>query len=293
MFDQEGIDRLITEGRIIFSATGKPRLKNYIEALPGVAIIDVWTDIGPINSAAQERLGFPTQKPVALLERIIQASSNEGDTVLDPFCGCGTTIVAAQKLNREWIGIDVTHLAVSLIENRLREHFPAAQFEVHGTPKDVEGARDLALRDKYQFQWWALSLVGARPYGEKKKGGDTGIDGVKFFRVGPKETIKTVVSVKGGGNVNPGMVRDLKGVMEREKAEMGIFITLEPPTAGMKKEAAAAGTYKSPLGISYPRLQVFTIEELLNGAQVKAPAQSETFKKASFIDTVKQQGFDW
>ena len=277
------------EGRLHFTNRGGIRLKRYLDELPGIPCQSIWDDIPPINSQAHERLGFPTQKPVALLERIIQASSNEGDVVLDPFCGCGTTIVAAQKLNRQWIGIDVTHLAVSLIETRLREHFPAAKFEVEGTPKDIEGARDLAARDKYQFQWWALSLVGARPYGEKKKGGDTGIDGVNYFRVSPKEVVKMVVSVKGGGNVGPAMVRDLKGVMEREKAEMGIFLTLEPPTAGMRKEAAAAGVYKSPLGLCYPKLQIFTVEELLNGAVVKAPAQSETFKKASFIETVRQQ----
>ena len=289
----ETMKRLQEEGRIQYTRNGVAEYVRYLDEMPGVPLQDVWTDIFPINSQAQERLGFPTQKPVSLLERIVSASSNEGDVVLDPFCGCGTTIVAAEKLKRQWIGIDVTHLAVSLIENRLREHFPKSAFEVIGTPKDLGGARDLAKRDKYQFQWWALSLVGARPYGEKKKGGDTGIDGVNFFRVSPTERIKMVVSVKGGEHVGPTMVRDLKGVMEREKAEMGIFLTLEPPTAGMKKEAASAGIYKSPLGISYPRLQVFTIEELLSGASVKAPAQSETFKKAGFIDTVKQQGFDW
>jgi len=289
----ETMERLDAEGRLHFTNKGGIRLKRYLDELTGMPCQSIWDDIPPINSQAAERLGYPTQKPVALLERIISASSNEGDVVLDPFCGCGTSIVAAEKLRRGWIGIDITHLAVSLIESRLRESFPAAVFEVVGTPKDAGGARDLARRDKYQFQWWALSLVGARPYGEKKKGGDTGIDGVKFFRVSPTETIKTVVSVKGGVAVNPSMVRDLKGVMEREKAEMGIFITLEPPTSGMKTEAAAAGTYKSPFGLTYPKLQIFTVEELLAGAQVQAPAQSETFNKASLIDTVQQQGFDW
>ena len=273
-----------------------PRLDGllvYLDETKGKPVTTNWTDVDRIGNTSGERLGFPTQKPVALLERIIQASSNEGDIVLDPFCGCGTTIVAAQKLKRRWIGIDITHLAISLIENRLREHFPGAEFEVHGTPKDAEGARDLARRDKYQFQWWALSLVGARPYGEKKKGGDTGIDGVKFFRVSPTETIKTVVSVKGGENVSPTMVRDLKGVMERENAAMGIFISLEKPTAGMKKEAASAGVYKTPLGATYPKLQLFTIEELLNNAKVHAPSQDETFKKAGFIDTSKQQEIEY
>jgi len=271
--------------------SGIPRYKRYLDEQEGVPIGDFWEDVELVSGG--EKLGFPTQKPVALLERIIQASSNAGDVVLDPFCGCGTTIVAAQKLKRKWVGIDITHLAISLIENRLREHFPRAKFEVLGTPKDLEGARDLADRDKHQFEWWALSLVGARPYGDKKKGGDTGIDGIMYFRVSPTETVKVVVSVKGGGNINPGMVRDLKGVMEREKAGMGVFITLEPPTAGMKKEAAAAGVYKHPLNdLTYPKLQMFTIEELLDGTKLKAPAQAETFKKASIIDTIKQQGFD-
>jgi DNA modification methylase len=306
---KETMQRLHDEGRIRYTKNGVAEYIRYLDEMPGVPLQDVWTDIFPINSQAAERLGFPTQKPIALLERIISASTDEGDIVLDPFCGCGTTIIAAQKLNRQWIGIDITHLAISLIENRLKESYPPhfrfgvsrfgdkfggwPDFQVIGTPTDAEGARDLARRDKHQFEWWALSLIGARPYGDKKKGGDTGIDGIKYFRVSPTETVKTVVSVKGGEHLAPTMVRDLKGVMEREKAAMGIFISLEPPTAGMKKEAASAGVYKSPLGMTYPKLQIFTVEELLNGAKVHAPAQSETFKKAGLIDTTKQQGFEW
>ncbi|MHB8174908.1 MAG: DNA methyltransferase [Nitrospirota bacterium] len=283
------------EGKLHFpkNKNGRIRRKRYADELEGKPVQNLWDDIEMISSQAAERLGFPTQKPVALLERILSASSDEDDIVLDPFCGCGTTIVAAEKLKRQWIGIDVTHLAISLIETRLRESFPESKFKVEGTPTDAAGARDLAGRDKHQFEWWALSLVGARPYGDKKKGGDTGIDGIKYFRVSPTETVKTVVSVKGGEHLNPGMVRDLKGVMEREKAAMGIFLSLEPPTAGMKKEAASAGVYKSPLGMTYPKLQIFTVEELLNGAKVHAPAQSETFKKAGLIDTARQEGFEF
>jgi site-specific DNA-methyltransferase (adenine-specific) len=133
--------------------------------LAGETVDSLWDDISPINSQAQERLGYPTQKPLALLERIISASSNPGDVVLDPFCGCGTAIHAAQKLGRQWIGIDITHLAISLIEKRLRDAFPGIEFEVHGTPKDLASARDLADRDKYQFQWWAVSMVDALPFG--------------------------------------------------------------------------------------------------------------------------------
>ncbi len=268
-------------------------LKTYLDETKGKPFTTNWTDVDRIGNTSGERLGYQTQKPVALLERIISASSDEGDVVLDPFCGCGTTIAAAEKLRRRWLGIDVTYLAINLIENRLKEHFPNSKFEVTGTPKDFASARDLARRDKHQFEWWALSLVGARPYGDKKKGGDTGIDGIKYPRVSPTETVKTVVSVKGGEHLAPTMVRDLKGVMERENAAMGIFISLEEPTAGMKKEAASTGVYKTPLGATYPKLQIFTVEELLSGAKVHAPSQDETFKKAGFIDTAKQQEMEY
>jgi site-specific DNA-methyltransferase (adenine-specific) len=178
---KEKMQALEDEGRLIYTRSGMPRYKRYLDEMAGTPLTSVWTDIPPINSQAQERLGYPTQKPVALLERIIGASSNAGDIVLDPFCGCGTTIHAAQKLGRAWIGIDITHLAISLIERRLKDAFPGIAFEVHGTPKDLESAVDLASRDKYQFQWWAVSLVDARPYGGKKKGADGGIDGILFF----------------------------------------------------------------------------------------------------------------
>jgi len=170
--------------------------------MPGVPLQNIWTDIPPVNPQALERLGYPTQKPLALLERIITASSNEGDVVLDPFCGCGTAVHAAEKLHRLWIGIDITHLAVSLVEKRMKDAFPGITFEVHGTPKDIDGARNLAFRDKYQFQWWACSLVNAQPYQGKKKGADTGIDGLIYFQDDDKLPKKIVVSVKGGENVS-------------------------------------------------------------------------------------------
>ena len=159
-----------------------PRIKRYLRAEGGVAIQDVITDIDAISAHAAERLGYPTQKPLALLDRIISASSNEGDVVLDPFCGCGTAVHAAHKLKRKWIGVDITHLAISLIEKRLKDAFGAkCKFEVIGTPGDLDAARDLAERNKYQFQWWAVSLVDAQPFQGKKKGADGGVDGVKFF----------------------------------------------------------------------------------------------------------------
>src|SRR5262249_18736484 len=153
------------------------REKRFFDEQEGVPISSVWTDIPAINAVAQERLGYPTQKPLALLERIINASSKEGDIVLDPFCGCGTTVHAAQKLNRQWIGIDITHLAISLIRKRLHDAFGPIPINVVGVPKDLDAARALAEQDKYQFQWWAVSLVDAVPYGGKKKGADSGIDG--------------------------------------------------------------------------------------------------------------------
>lgn len=233
-----------------------------------------------------ERLGYPTQKPLGLLERILNASSNPGDVVLDPFCGCGTAVHAAQKLGRQWIGIDITHLAVSLIEKRLKDAFPGIAFEVHGTPKDLEGARNLAARDKYQFQWWACSLVDAQPFQGKKKGADGGIDGLIYFadvENGKPATKRVIVSVK-GGHVTVNMVRDLKGVLEREKAPIGLFVTLEAPTAPMKKEAASAGFFTGANGRQYPKLQILTIEELLNGhARPQFPDLAMgtlTFKKA-------------
>jgi hypothetical protein len=241
----------------------------------------VWTDIFPINSQAGERLGYPTQKPLSLLERIVSASSSEGDVVLDPFCGCGTAIHAAQKLRREWIGIDVTHLAISLIEKRLKDAFPGIVYDVHGTPKDLEGARDLAERDKYQFQWWAISLVNAVPFAGKKKGADSGIDGLIYFKPEGKTTEKAIVSVKGGENVNVAMVRDLAHVVDRENARIGVFITLADSTGPMRTEAVKAGYYETLYG-KYPKIQILTIRELFEGRQPNIPlVDSSSFKKAA------------
>lgn len=261
--------------------------------MPGVPIQDIWTDLNPVSSQAGERLGYPTQKPLSLLERIIASSSNEGDTILDPFCGCGTTIHAAQKLNRRWIGIDITHLAISLIEKRLNDAFPGIEYEVHGTPKDLEGARDLALRDKYQFQWWAVSLVNAVPFGGKKKGADSGIDGIiyfKNFKDGKPVTEKIIVSVKGGENVNVAMVRDLAHVVEREQAKMGLFITLAPPTDPMSKEAVTAGFYEAPnRKDQYRKIQIVTIGDLLEGKKPDLPPQDPSaFLQAPREDDAEQ-----
>lgn len=287
-YSKETMAKLDAEGRICYpkDKTKRPQFKRYLDEMPGTLLGNVWTDIDPINSQAQERLGYPTQKPLALLERILNASSNPGDVVLDPFCGCGTAVHAAQKLGRQWLGIDITHLAISLIEKRLKDAFPGIQFEVHGTPKDLAGARDLAERDKYQFQWWACSLVDAQPFQGKKKGADGGIDGLIYFAdaVGGKAaTQRLVVSVK-GGSVNVAQVRDLKGVLDREKAPIGLFVTLEEPTKPMRVEAASAGFYKGGNGKDYPKLQILTVAELLEGRKrAEFPDLSMgtyTFKKA-------------
>ena len=267
------LEELDRNGRIHWPKAkgGMPRFKNYLEEMDGIAVQDVITDIAPISAHAAERLGYPTQKPLALLERIIQASSNEGDVVLDPFCGCGTALDAAQALKRDWIGIDITHLAVSLIEKRLKARYavlqPKGAFTVLGVPQDFAAARDLALRDKRQFQLWACALVGVQPYRGGKKGADQGIDGMGFIETSTAKTEKVLVSVKGGEHIGAAMIRDLKGTVERERAVIGVFVTLTPPTKPMLTEAASAGHYESPHHGAFPKIQIVTIEGLLDGSQ--------------------------
>jgi site-specific DNA-methyltransferase (adenine-specific) len=271
---------------------GVPREKRFLDEQEGVPLSSVWSDIPPLNSQSQERLGYPTQKPLALLERIIAASSNPGDVVLDPFCGCGTATYAAEKLGRAWIGIDITHLAISLIERRLKDAFPGLQFDVHGTPKDFGGARDLALRDKYQFQWWAVSLVDAQPYQGRRKGADGGIDGLIFFKEDKKTTRRVLVSVKGGDNVSVAMIRDLKGVLEREQEPLGLFLSLEKPTQPMLTEAANAGFYELH-GKKIPKIQIATIGDLLEGKRPLLPGTIDTaaaFKAAPREEDDEDQG---
>ncbi len=291
-YTQINMQKLHDAGKLFYTKNGIPRFKQYFDEMPGMPAQNIWSDIKPLNSWMTEQLGYPTQKPVALLERIVTASSNVGDTVLDPFCGCGTTIHAAQKLGRQWLGIDITHLAIGLIERRLKDAFPGIAFDVHGTPTDLDGARDLASRDKYQFQWWAVSLIDAQPYGGKKKGADGGIDGLIYFRSDAKTTERAIVSVKGGG-VSVPMVRDLKGVLDREKAPIGVFLTLEAPTRPMEKEAASAGLYT--LGDrQYPRLQIITVEQALNGTKPAIPLidTGAAFKRAAREAINKQPKLD-
>lgn len=293
------LDTLDSQGLIYWPEKGGwPRLRRYLDGGQGVPLQDVWTNIAPINAQSLERLGYPTQKPLALLERIIQASSKEGDLVLDAFAGCGTTIAAAQKLSRRWIGIDVTHLSIALLKYRLKEMFPDVTFKVIGEPEDIGAARQLANDDRYQFQWWALSLVRARPVGGQegskagKKGSDKGIDGVITFiedqRTG--KTQKVLVQVK-SGNVKSGDIRDLRGTIEREGAAIGVFITLEPPSRDMQQEAVSAGFYHSlGWGKNYPKLQILTVADLLRGADVDMPPQYGTFKQAQRVQSATDAG---
>jgi site-specific DNA-methyltransferase (adenine-specific) len=282
MYDQEGIDGLLAAGRIILSKGGKPRLKTYLEDLPGISVRDIWTDIEPINSAAAERLGFPTQKPQVLLERIITASCPKDGIVLDPFCGCGTTVHAAQKLGRQWIGIDVTYLAINLIKRRLRDAFGEdVQFEEMGQPTDFESAKRLAEMDKWQFQQWALSIIHARPRHEGEgKGADRGVDGLLYFYESKDDRRPILVQVK-GGTVKRDDIATLLGDVENQKAAGGVLITLENPSKPMVKEAIEAGRYKTKLYKDHPKIQILTIEGLLSGKErVDAPPQANPFAKA-------------
>lgn len=288
---QEKLDLLDEAGLVYWPPRGLiPQQKRYVDEADGVQIQDMITDIGPISSQAQERLGYPTQKPLALLERIIAASSNEGDVVLDPFCGCGTAVHAAQKLGRQWLGIDVTHLAISLIEKRMKDAFPGIAFTVEGRPQDLQSALDLAERDKYQFQWWAVSLVDALPFGGKKKGADGGIDGLIYFKPDGKRTEKALVSVKGGKNVDVKMIRDLHSAMEREKAPFGVFICAGLPTGPMEREAAAVGVWENEYtGRKHPRLQILTLAELFRGKRPDIPwVDASVLKSAKREDTGRQ-----
>ena len=286
---QESMEQLDREGRIRYTRNGVAEQIRYLDEMPGVPLQDVWFDLQPINSQARERLGFPTQKPEALLERIISSSSNEGDVVLDPFCGCGTAVAVAERLKRRWIGIDITHVAISLMRYRLHDTFgdDLNPYNVIGLPQDAASARALAEESehdgRYQFEHWALGLVDARPSG--KKGADSGVDGViNFFDDDSGKAKRIIVQVK-SGKVNRGQIATLIGDMESQEAELGIFITLNKPSRPMLRAALSAGVYtpESLPDDSYPRVQILTIDELLDGAQPEYPrfAAPPTFKRAS------------
>ena len=303
------LDRLLELGHIkIIPGQAWPVYERYLKPEDGYPVADLWAyqpytqgtvfgtdqgvdeDVRWLSPRDQERLGYPTQKPEALLERIIRASSNEGEVVLDPFCGCGTTIAAARRLGRTWRGIDITHLAVGLIKSRLQSAFGRQivdEYEVVGEPTALPDARALAEQDRYEFQRWALGLVGGRPAGRVgavSRGADRGIDGRIYFHEGSTtRTSQIIISVK-SGNVGVRDVRDLRAVVDRENAEIGVLITLRAPTRPMLTEAADGGLYHSTVwNRSYPRLQVLTIEALLAGEEIDYPPSqqvSRTFRQA-------------
>lgn len=266
---------------------GSLRLKMYEDESKGARLQSLWDDIPPLSANAQERLGYPTQKPRALLERIIAASSSPGDVVLDPFCGCGTAVDAAQKLGRKWIGIDITHIAIGMIEDRMRSGYPGIAFETVGVPKDLASAQKLAADDPHQFQQWVSWQVGGYP--RDKKGGDKGIDG--WFNYlgtsdgrGSKRIETGVISVKAGGIVNPNMVRDLGRVMERDKYRFGLFVTKSAPTRGMREEAASHPMIETEFG-RFPALQFVTLADLFQGIKPKLPPLISPVKKAARVET--------
>ena len=289
------MEKLDAENRLHFTKNGGIRLKRYLDEAKGLPVQALWDDIPPLNSQSQERLGYPTQKPVALLERILSASSNPGDVVLDPFCGCGTTVHAAEKLGRKWIGIDVTHLAIGLIEKRLHDAFPNVQFTTHGVPQDIHAARDLANRGRdngnyyFEFEKWALSLIDAQPGNLSKNGADKGIDGNLWFG----KTGRAIISVKAGETIGVGMVRDLRGVIEREKADLGVLLTLNPPKSTMIAEAAAARQFAMDGFSPVPRLQIVTIEDAMRLRErvVQLPARrADSFRRAPREEDRSAQG---
>lgn len=313
-FSKENMNRMLAEGRIHQANPGAvPRMKHYLDEMKGIGVQDTWDDISPINSMAKERLGYPTQKPVALLERIINASSNPGDVVLDPFCGCGTAIVAAQKLGRQWLGIDVTPIATSLIQKRPYGMFEARDirllsaadrqnavtlaraFRVEGLPTDEAGAKAMFEADHKKFEMWAVGLVPAIP--QEKKGADGGVDGPAYFDVGDKDLTKAVVQVKGGKAGAPD-VQQLVGAMGKTGASLGFFVTLEKPTKNMLSEALSAGFYKAKSGVGrqVPAMQIRTVAELLDGRHFDFPVtagSNVSFKSAASVAVAAgQAGLD-
>ena len=275
------------EGRLYYTRNGRPFLKQYLDEMPGNPAQDIWADVPFIHGSSAELLGYRTQKPLALLERVVASSSNEGDLVLDPFCGCGTAMAAAHNLGRQWLGIDITHLSVALMKNRLNTAFgleAGRDYDVIGEPQDEGSARALWEQDPYQFQFWAVSLLEAQPQSEQRRGADRGVDGMLYFLDGPRRTPhKAVIQVK-GGRVSSPQVRDLRGVVEREQAALGLFISLEPPTRDMRQEAAAAGFHRSDLWArDFPKIQLRTIGEMLSGQGFDLPPRPGDYQPAQRV----------
>lgn len=289
----ERLDKLDEAGLIHWpaKADGVPNYRYYLADAPGVALQDIWAyqpgtegcvygndeagidqDVKWLSPKDRERLEYPTQKPEGVLSRIIRSSSREGDLVLDPFCGCGTAIAVAEKLGRRWIGIDITHVALEVIQRRFEKDFDrVVDFDREGQPVSLPDAQALFDEDPYKFQWWVLWKLGVQKP-ELKRGADRGVDGRLFFH-DEGETDQAVISVK-GGKTNVSAVRDLRGVLDRDAAGIGVLVTLRQPTAPMAREAASAGYWRSPGGRWYPKLQIITIEKLVAGERPEYPGTS-------------------
>jgi adenine specific DNA methylase Mod len=297
---KEKMEQWDKEGRLYFppDKNGRIRRKRFADELKGMPIQNLWVDIPEINSQAQERMGYPTQKPEALLERIIHASSNEGDTVLDAYCGCGTTVAVAQRLKRNWIGIDITYQSISLILKRLTDSFGETVVKAikqDGIPFDVESAKALATREddrtRKEFEKWAvLMFTNNRAVIRTKKGADKGIDGVAYFSGGEEHSERAILQAK-SGSVKRGDIATLRGDMEREEAKIGYFITLEEPTRPMRDEAASSGVYHSPvLSKTMNRIQIVTVREMLEESKrMELPMAVNVVKTAP---SKKQQSLD-
>ena len=275
-YSKERMAQLIAEGRIIQTRPGAvPQYKRFLDEMPGVPLQNLWADMPGINNRSTEMLGYPTQKPISLLKRIIEASSNPGDTVLDPFCGCGTTIEAAQATGRLWIGIDITHHAIDIIEGRIKARYPAVTYQIKGRPRDLASAARLAERDPYEFQWWANWMLGVQNYRERKKGADKGIDGIIYFHNPPHGVGQVIVSVKAGKNIDPSMIDALAGTVKREDAQLGVFVCLANPTPTMRQRASAQGIER--IGREqYLKIQIITAAELLDGRMPQLPRVVES-----------------
>lgn len=271
MNTQEKLDLLDKAGLVYWPSRGSvPQQKRYADEAPGVPIQDIVTDIGPISSQARERLGYPTQKPVALLRRIIEASSNIGDVVLDPFCGCGTSVYAASELERRWVGIDISYFGVRLIHRRVTENFFKVPVSVSGVPADLASAEALAEAAPYGFQQWAVDELGCQIWNDGKKGADGGIDGEMWFFAGPGAPGRLLVQVKGGRRPKLGAVREFARVVDSEGAQMGVYFSRAPITADMRSESAAAGVFKIG-SAAYPRLALVSLEDWFTGVRPPLP----------------------
>ena len=272
-YSKANMEKFEREDRIVYSRTGFPRVKQYLDESPGTPLQTIWTDLPPIPP--KERLGYPTQKPLALLERIITASSNPDDVVLDPFCGCGTAVHAAQKLGRHWIGIDVTWLAIALVKRRLEDAFPGIKIEEVGSPTDMVGAKRMALTKPQQFEYWVINRLDAIPTGGK----GPQLDGVKPFIEFGNVIKDAIISVKGTTTVNPEMIREVLGVLN-DQHPIGVLVTLAPSTEGMRTVAAAAGFYESA-GKKYRKMQLICVEDMLKGVSPELPTPTQAFAQAA------------